>query len=928
MGESEVLDYRKLAVFALIMSVGGMFVGGCLCGSDPLGTNGDVSASALSYAGTMSGATKTTSATDAQASDSDSGRKKLFDASQGQFGAGAVAWLLDLDGNRLKDRSGNEYPKFPINGEGGYSLEGLPVGVDIILAVDVDGDGVAEMETIINIPQDLGADTGTLAGVTTDPLSSIVLAKLRQIAAGHGISLRDIGISPSGLIHRIRDAYEHLFETTGIEEQVLMAQLASLSEEDLAALFDAVIPPSVRRAMQMAEGNIQLALATDVAGIVKAVSIILLQGGFMIADDPGGVDLSFLGSLPHVRSMTFDEFDAMMRSSTSGAAQDLPKPEPEVFEMPTLYLSELAEMDRNFANNSGEAAQRGGHGPMFSEHMLAKMAEFYLAGKTVSLQDLYRLMVDLEVGMGARLTYFKWNGLDQGGTDVFQTSDGTGIALNLSEFFQQLETMQLGNPDPALFEQKEAELRQMLQTFLANTAEPAFDRLFDGVLMDRVGSMDSFAALIRGKRTHLPFSRSGPATFYVVATADAWQDQTARPVTVNVETDDEGKITKVTYDPDGNGKFYVGFGMETATGMMAELISVRSGFPLHDKQGGWQSVDISDGTIFQAVGGQSFHAAFSETGVNWPGTPALSVPNHEYDTSLPPDPETNPPAYEIFVLSTEHGPNGTPVRVDYANSVATYSTAGRYYLQFDEMTESNGTFVLVGENGDFLTNPASSWDWADRVLVAATAVQGISLAPETFMFIYGKEAPNKGYDASGAPYYDDINGNGAPDAGEPLFDWREYLWDPTDWRSTWVEKYYRRADNNGFPDPQDIDWGSSTPKLTNGVVLVARNLRPRLNAFRFGRPNITINLLAAFSPPEFFNGTHALNGQTRVNPFTAIAFVNLAFDSIHNILGKVDWDGPTGPAPEHEELIEAWMFVMPIGDPLQLLANGFEQLAQ
>jgi hypothetical protein len=71
-----------------------------------------------------------------------------------------------------------------------------------------------------------------------------------------------------------------------------------------------------------------------------------------------------------------------------------------------------------------------------------------------------------------------------------------------------------------------------------------------------------------------------------------------------------------------------------------------------------------------------------------------------------------------------------------------------------------------------------------------------------------------------------------------------------------------------------------------------------------------------------------LNAETRVNPFTAIAFVNLAFDSIHNVQANVDWDGPSGPMPQHQELVEAHIFVMPIGDPVQLLAEGFEQLAR
>ena len=103
------------------------------------------------------------------------------------------------------------------------------------------------------------------------------------------------------------------------------------------------------------------------------------------------------------------------------------------------------------------------------------------------------------------------------------------------------------------------------------------------------------------------------------------------------------------------------------------------------------------------------------------------------------------------------------------------------------------------------------------------------------------------------------------------------------------------------------------------------NIGPRLNAFRFGRPNVTINLLLAFSPPEFFDGTHALNADTRINPFAAIAFLNLVFDSIHNVVAVVDYDG-AGPAPAQERLIDAHLFVAPIGDPVQLIIDGLENL--
>lgn len=920
--------FRKLGLACSILILGTIWLSACpmqtpspgggTTGSD---TNGDVSNSALSFAGSVSGVASTASSTDA-ASAGANARRKLTDRSlAGQFGSGAAGWLEDLGGARLRDASGNEYPNFPVRSDGSFDMGQLPVGVDFVLKIDTDGDGKADMQSIINIPKDATGEGGSLNNTNVDPLSTLVLAKLRQLLAAHGIRPRDMGISPSALIQRIRDAYEHMFDESGIDNRILLSELASLSEEQLAALFEQVIPVAARRGMQMAEGNIVLANAKDVEGVVKAVAQILVQGGFVIADDPGGIDLAFLAGLPNVNPMTFSDFH-----KGSGPGGPPPGSPPPSFAEPTLYVSDLGEADRNFANNKDEAKARdGGGGPMFGEHVLKKMAAAFLANKTITLGELHRIVVDLHKGMGVRLSYTRWNGPDQPPAQVFETTDGGGLSINMDEFFNQLNSVPLDNPDPDQFARHEAEVRQTLVDFLAGTKEPSFERLFEGVLTDRIASAQNMADHLRNARAHLPFSRSGPASFFVLATADSFMDAHAQPVTVNVETDASGRVAKVTYDATGNGKFYVGFGPMTDTGMMVELINRRNGHGLHDNEGRFLQLDIAGGNVFQPVGGTSFMDTFSESGSHFPGAPALRVPNRDFDPDQPPDPEINPPAIETYVLMTEHGPNGKPVRVEYANGVATFNENGRYYMMFDEQTDTNGLFALITESGEVLE--ATPGDYTSRVLVAATSVQGASLAPETFRNFFGKDAPNIGYDPTGAPYYDDINGNGAPDAGEPSFDFRDFLFDANDWRSTRVDHYYRRADTNGFFQPQEVDWGSNTPKLQNGVDLVPRTLKPRLNAFRFGRPNLTINLLTAFSPPEFFNGTVGLNADTRVNPFMALALLNLVFDGIHNVKANVDWDGP-GPMPEHQELVEAFFFVLPIGDPVQLIVQGFEEFAR
>ena len=118
------------------------------------GTEGDVSESALNYDGTLSGCVADTSSTTAS--------QDTQAAQTVALGSDAVAWLTDLEGNRLLDANGVEYPEFPVDPDGTFDLSNLPVGVDIVLNIDLDGDGEPDLSTIINIPT--AADRTRTAG--------------------------------------------------------------------------------------------------------------------------------------------------------------------------------------------------------------------------------------------------------------------------------------------------------------------------------------------------------------------------------------------------------------------------------------------------------------------------------------------------------------------------------------------------------------------------------------------------------------------------------------------------------------------------------------------------------------------------------------------------------------------------------------------
>ncbi len=126
---------------------------------------------------------------------------------------------------------------------------------------------------------------------------------------------------------------------------------------------------------------------------------------------------------------------------------------------------------------------------------------------------------------------------------------------------------------------------------------------------------------------------------------------------------------------------------------------------------------------------------------------------------------------------------------------------------------------------------------------------------------------------------------------------------------------------------QDIDWEWSEPRAVDGELLVARNFVPRLNTFKFGRPNSAINLLTSFLPPEFFDGTHGFTADTPLGIFQALSTINLVMEQMFNVEAVVDIDGD-GPFKAERILIDAHLFVAPIGDPFVLLLNGFEALSE
>lgn len=1008
----------------------------------------------------------------------------------------------DVAGNPLLDEAGQPIDEVMVNADGTFEAAGLPVGVDFTICVDIGRDGDCDIESCVNIPTTDGGEQGRIDDVQADPLTTMVLAKLRDLLENAGIDPEDLPFSPAAVVARIISAYEHLFEETGIDQSVTLKDIEALTPADLAAFFDSVVPSGAKSGMRVAEGNMDMFRAADVNAVALAAAHVFLRSGFPIEDAPGDPDLSSLADLEDIQVMTpaeYFQFDAPEQSlddlllanpdlTLDELPEDLlnelpedflldnpdltvddlpedfldllsaePEPDPATAQFDdfgaVIYVSTVAEPNRNFANTGGDIGLDGVPPlPVVGDFILMKMAELHLENRTITLGELYEVLTNADNGLGVRLMYFLFDPNFFGPPlSVFETADGQGIALNLERLFFEFFNNGFNEFDPESFETREDEFRTLLTDLLADTVPPSFETLFKPLLIDRLGTVDDFAQRIRDAKAHLPFSRSGPSEFFVVADADPFRTgEIANAVTVDAELTVDGHVISVTYNANGTGRFFLGFTEGTETEGFVELIVRETGNSLHSP-GGPVRASVHDESVFAPINGLPFSDFVSETGEFYPGTELLVIAtDYAFESFTPVDDfflepidpidptldstlvdntvmdgtvdepvletaseDFSGPNDHIFVLSTGIDEFSEPVRVDYdfTTGTATYNPGGRNVLMFIPGSEQTGLFALFNEDtgrtaqaedpidfylpppdapddfetiyntvddfsdfdtiddlllefpeedllpppdedpnlidGEVLPPPEEDPNLVDGttdpivtddplapaefggeispegfILVSVNEIVGIALGVESFTHVFGTEVRNDRYDSSGDPYFDDLNGNDVQDAGEPTAPFRPTLFDPNDWRSTDIRMYYRRADNDGAVTFEDVAFDSATPMTFDGVALVTRTYLPRLNAFRFGRPNTAVNLVTAFAPPDFFNGTTGMNQDTRLDIFSAMAIINLVMDQLLNVQAEIDIDG-IGPLPPKVMLTDAHLWVAPIDDPFILILKGF-----
>ncbi len=800
-------------------------------------------------------------------------------------------------------------------------------------------------------------------------------------------------------------------------------------KEEIDALFATGPPPSFQDdildgTIDNADGALSPELATYLQGLLETGGLIGIAPLPLPFPDPNdGTDVGPL-----------DDF----------AALDLPG------EAILIYFNEFSEPNRNF--NGEEFGDDGGPPlPVLSDHVLVRMAQLDLDGKRLTLRQLYEMLTDINEGMGLRLTYFVEDPHFVGPPlTVFETTDGNGFAVNLDELFARVFAADVGGLDDDDFETKDRTLRQILTEVLGNTVAPPFARLFSGFALGRVVSGEDLAQQIRSAKAHLPFSRTGPSTIFVVADGDEFFDgSVVNAVTVDADVNNDGQVVGAVYNPTGAGAYWLAFTHGTESDGAVELILRETGKPIHGPRGPVRT-SIFNEAVFAPVGGRPFSEMVSKSGEFYPTTHVTVLVQDfatereqllqrldelasetSVDSSL--DPIAEPVAEhdsfgdsgarheEVLVLANSFGEFAEPVRVNYnpTTGVSEVDPFGRYLLTFLPDSQQTGMFSLFNgdtgrpanfddpsaffddpfarpdefldvfndaNEGDFFDDSTRIDDFIDglppedvlfdelgnpidefgnpidpgtgvvndpnapidpidptatdpmtelltpaelpasgQILVFIGDVVGLNIQIEAFEFVYGTEVDNPRFDPAGDPFYDDINGNGVQDPNEPTASWQPTLFDGGDWRSTDIRIYYRLADGGpvGF---DDVAWDSPVPQTIDGTPLVPRTYRPRLNAFRFGRPNTAINMLTAFLPPDFFDGTHELSADTSVSIFSSIAVLNLVMDQIFNIEANVDVDG-FGPLPRVRTLINAEPFIAPVDDPFALIVKGFEAFA-
>ncbi|RME37385.1 MAG: hypothetical protein D6788_09575, partial [Planctomycetota bacterium] len=559
---------RKIRRWWRIVVMGGL-TAACGCGLSANTTQTDTGndTEVLSYQGKLSGSVSNARTT----------RDSLDDSAAQTVPAdidpeSAEVHFEDLGGNPLVDAAGEPYPPVPLDASGNFEADGLPVGVDFVVSADLDGDNAPDVSHVVQIPADETGRAGRLDNVVVDPLTTLIVAQLREFLVEAGVNPDELGVSPTAIVQKVVDSFIHLFEETGLEKTVTLDDIKNTPQENLTDLFDEFVPDVARTGLETAEATLSLERAKELPAMVQAAAEVFLRAGFPIEDAPGGFDLSFLGQLDNVTTRSFEELKPPDDLLMDVLPPDLPPPTQEeidallaqtsldpttidqlvadgtvdalfssgvldsylmdgqtyadldpaliesllldptvtetafqTLDRPVIYVSTVTEPDRNFALNESFDPEAEGHPlPILTEHLLQRMAKLQLEGRTITLRNLARLLTDVQIGLGVRLTYFPPVGPFGGGM-IFESADGTGRMIDPRPLFEEFKATGIFDfeTDVTAVEDQLGTLRSRLADLLADTKVPTLEQLFGPILTERITSAEQLFSLIRKAQAHL-----------------------------------------------------------------------------------------------------------------------------------------------------------------------------------------------------------------------------------------------------------------------------------------------------------------------------------------------------------------------------------------------------------------------------------------
>jgi hypothetical protein len=812
---------------------------------------------------------------------------------------------------RVMDLSGKELARTSTSADGKFTVKGLPTGVPLQIEVKA---GAVPLVTFCEVP----VDQGDIQDVGLDPLATVIAHRIHKIHTDRRAKLGKLkSLNAPVLLLQVRRALEGLRAELGFELSVVLADLKDAIEAN-AATFDRLVPEALRAAggdsIAIAESSADLEAGGE-AGLLVAIARRLFHTHMplLIAMQAGVTDervMQWVTSLPPEARLDGARLDG---APWPGAG-------------PCFVRNPYREPDRNFDEEQPMGSRPTMvDGPFFTDGHLSLMADAMRKGKRYTLPELHRIFFRpagagfLMVGFGMfgpRPFPYVWTGDRQA---------------------QVVAPPAQGPPDWRA----------------AGAVEPPFDHTFR-MFVGRVPNLAELAHKFFERRIHIDGNPTGPPHEYVAARDNLfWSShgQTANPIRVNVrlERGPTGQLAAAEVAEAGDGAFLLGFtgasdGPEGAFRFLdartTRMLRLPDGRPL---------LGVRSAVANVALGRLDIGAILDRYTV----TEACVIQG--------PPVEING---RLFALVHDRRIDGRPVQVQgpALQADGTWSVTPRFSLPGAAGAGGGATFYLGFTDTTFPFQPDRSEVMAVdvqsgeairdrsgaplRILLARVEQEVALTLHETFSRIPGCAVPNPRYDPERDPYFDDLDANDRPGAGEPTFPFRPFAppevearFDIPAGQAGYLNRevaYHVDPAIYSLPDGQPFSLHAPPPGFTfdrspkdNGLRL--RRFRPRPNGHLYARPHLLFARLLAAFPPSFFDGDHGITTETGFDILQCLALTAIRMETPEGVEDvRLDLDPGAGEVAKRMPFLE-FRFTPGAEDPrvvMERMMAGFGSVPQ